>query len=128
MPEYYTKITEELNTRLNALRRHIPRTSSGCHDMRQIDTQIDTIEQRVLDKKTRALIALVIGVSTRCNDCIGFHAKALAHLAITEEEVTEALGMAVCMEGEPALIYAAQALFAFCEFLPARANTCDTST
>jgi len=31
---------------------------------------------KALDAKTKELIALAIGVSTRCDDCIAFHAKA----------------------------------------------------
>lgn len=113
MSKSYTKITEELNTRLNALRQKIPHTLSGFSAMAQAAT-----EDGVLDKKTKELIALTIGVSTRCDGCIGFHAKALARLGASEEEVTEALGMAVYMGGGPSLMYAAQALFAFHEFLP----------
>ncbi len=34
-----------------------------------------------LDPKTKELIALAIGVATRCDDCIAFHTKAAAKLA-----------------------------------------------
>ena len=33
-----------------------------------------------LDKKTKELIALAIGVATRCDGCIGFHTEALVRL------------------------------------------------
>ena len=34
------------------------------------------LQPKALDVKTKELIALVIGVSIRCDDCIAFHAKA----------------------------------------------------
>ena len=70
----------------------------------------------VLSKKTKELIALAIGVSVRCDGCIGFHTKALVDLGATREEVEEALGMAVYMGGGPSLMYAADAMLAFEQF------------
>ena len=62
-----------------------------------------------LDKKTKELIALAIGVDKQCDGCIGFHTKALQRLGATDEEVAETLGMCVYMGGGPALMYAADA-------------------
>ena len=69
-----------------------------------------------LDKKTKELIALAIGIATRCDGCIGFHAKALVHLGATREEIEEVCGMSVYMGGGPSFMYAADALRAFDEF------------
>ncbi len=62
-----------------------------------------------LDKKTKELIALAIGVAKQCDGCIGFHTKALAKLGASDEEITETLSMTVYMGGGPALMYAADA-------------------
>ncbi|MPM56953.1 hypothetical protein SDC9_103770 [bioreactor metagenome] len=70
-----------------------------------------------LDAKTKELIALAIGVATRCDGCIGFHAKALARLGATKAEVHETLGVAVYMGGGPSAMYAANAGAAFDEFM-----------
>ena len=70
----------------------------------------------VLDKKTKELIALAIGVSTRCDGCIGFHAKALVELGASKAEVEETLGMAIYMGGGPSLMYAADAMLAYEQF------------
>ena len=67
----------------------------------------------VLDKKTKELIALALGVAARCDGCLGFHTQALAKLGATKQEVVEALGMAVYMGGGPSLMYAADAISAF---------------
>ena len=69
-----------------------------------------------LDKKTKELIALAIGVATHCDGCIGFHMEALVKLGATRAEVEEALGMAVYMGGGPALMYAADAIGAYDQF------------
>ena len=74
----------------------------------------------VLDKKTKELIALAIGVSTRCDGCIGFHAKALVDLGTTKEEIEETLGMAIYMGGGPSLMYAADAMLAYEQFSEAK--------
>jgi alkylhydroperoxidase/carboxymuconolactone decarboxylase family protein YurZ len=49
----------------------------------------------------------------RCDDCIGFHVKAAIEQGASEEEVTEALGMAIYMGAGSAVMYASHALEAF---------------
>ena len=66
-----------------------------------------------LDKKTKELIALALGVAAHCDACIGFHMQSLIKLGTTRAEVEEVLGMAVYMGGGPSLMYAADALGAF---------------
>ena len=72
-----------------------------------------------LYKKTKELIALAIGVSQRCDGCIGFHAKALKDLGATRDEIAEVMAMTVYMGGGPALMYAADALRAYDQFAEA---------
>nr|WP_246519717.1 carboxymuconolactone decarboxylase family protein [Ancylobacter lacus] len=72
-----------------------------------------------LDKKTKELIALSIGVTQRCDGCIGFHTKALKDLGASRQEIAETLAMCVYMGGGPALMYAADALRAYDGFAAA---------
>lgn len=79
-----------------------------------------------LDTKTKELIALAISVATRCDDCVGFHAKAAFEQGATRDEVLETLGTAVYLGAGPAVMYAAHALGAFDQFAaiePAVAST-----
>ncbi|MBY0561126.1 carboxymuconolactone decarboxylase family protein [Hyphomicrobium sp.] len=69
-----------------------------------------------LDKKSKELVALAIGVTQRCDGCIGFHVKALKGLGTTRAEIVELLMMCVYMGGGPALMYAADALRAYDQF------------
>ena len=69
-----------------------------------------------LDSKTKELIALAIGVSTRCDDCIAFHSKGAVQYGATREEVLETLSMAIYMGAGPSVMYASHALAAFMQF------------
>ncbi|ACO75200.1 carboxymuconolactone decarboxylase family protein [Laribacter hongkongensis] len=70
----------------------------------------------VLDKKAKEFVALGIAVAGRCDDCIGFHVKALVQLGATRAEIEEVLAVAVYMGGGPSLMYSTHALKAFEEF------------
>lgn len=63
-----------------------------------------------LDAKTRELIAIAIGVTTRCDGCIAAHTKAAVKAGATREEVAEALGVAVALNAGAAMVYSARAL------------------
>jgi AhpD family alkylhydroperoxidase len=107
----YRQITADISANLRTLRRDIPATMQGISQLAQAATKTEA-----LDKKTKELIALAIGVATRCDGCIGFHTKALVKLGATLAEVEETLGMAVYMGGGPSLMYAADAIGAFEQF------------
>ncbi len=111
MSKSYKEITENLSNNLKNLRPSISDTMRGFSAMAKAATA-----DGALDKKTKELIALAIGVATRCDGCIGFHSKALVELGATREEVEETLAMAIYMGGGPSLMYAADALAAFDEF------------
>ena len=64
-----------------------------------------------------AIAAVVaIGVSSRCDACIGFHVKALIRLGVSREQFMETLGVCAYMGGGPTLMYAAEAVRAYEEF------------
>ncbi len=111
MSKSYPEITKRISSNLKTLREAIPETLTGFSAMSQAATK-----DGALDKKTKELIALAIGVSTRCDGCIGFHAEALVKLGATRTEVDETLGMAILMGGGPSLMYAADAVAAFEQF------------
>ena len=69
-----------------------------------------------LDRKTKEMIALALGVAARCDRCIRFHTEALVKLRATRQEIEETLGMAVYMGSGPSLMYAADAISAYEEF------------
>ncbi len=66
-----------------------------------------------LSAKTRELIALAVAVTTRCDGCISSHAAAAAKAGATDEELTDALGVAIAMNAGAAYVYSLHALEAF---------------
>lgn len=66
-----------------------------------------------LDHKTKELIALAIGVATRCQPCIAYHARDAARAGATRAEIAETLAMAIYMGAGPSAMYAAEALEAY---------------
>lgn len=107
----YPEIVRDISANLKVLRSDIGDTMHGFSALAQAATK-----PQALDKKTKELIALSIGVATRCDGCIGFHSEALVKLGATRQEVEEALGMAIYMGGGPALMYAADAIGAYDQF------------
>lgn len=114
----YLHIVRDIGANLRVLRKDIADTMNGFSAMAQSATRA-----QALDGKTKELIALAIGVATRCDGCIGFHCQALVKLGANRNEVEEALGVAIYMGGGPALMYAADAIGAFDQFLGAQALT-----
>ena len=108
MTKDYKEITRDLNKSLVNLRTHAPDVMKAFGMLSQAASQ-----DGALDKKTKELIALALGVAAHCDGCIGFHTQALVKFGATKEEVVETLSMAIYMGGGPSLMYAADALTAF---------------
>ena len=111
MDKTYADLTKRISGGLRKLRKDIPDTMQAFSALAQAATR-----DGALDKKTKELIALALGVAARCDGCIGFHTEALVKLGATRQEVEETLGMAVYMGGGPSLMYAADAISAFEQF------------
>ena len=111
MDKNYPEITRQISANLRKLRSDIPDAMKGFAALAQAATR-----DGALDKKTKELIALALGVAAHCDGCIGFHTEALVKLGATREEVEETLGMAVYMGGGPSLMYAADAIAAYEQF------------
>ena len=66
-----------------------------------------------LDAKTRELIAVAVAISLRCDGCITVHAENARKLGVTEEELAEALGVAVAINAGAAVVYSTRTFDAF---------------
>ncbi|QQO22590.1 carboxymuconolactone decarboxylase family protein [Bradyrhizobium diazoefficiens] len=111
MDKNYVEICKEISANLRTLRTDIGDTMQGFSALAKAASS-----DGVLNKKTKELIALALGVAAHCDGCIGFHAEALVKLGATRREVEETLGMAVYMGGGPSLMYAANAIAAYEQF------------
>ena len=108
MPKDYKQITKDISGSLAKLRAEAPEMMKGFSDLAAAATK-----DGALDKKTKELIALALGVAARCDGCLGFHTQALVRLGAKKQEIVETLGMATYMGGVPSLMYAADALTGF---------------
>jgi AhpD family alkylhydroperoxidase len=69
-----------------------------------------------LDVKTKELIALAIGVTNRCDECIAVHVQDALQAGATKQDVIETLGVAILMGGGPAVMYSTHAIAVLKEF------------
>jgi AhpD family alkylhydroperoxidase len=108
MQENWNVFLKSLSPSLRELRTGAPDVMKGFSAIAQ-----SALKPNALDTKTKELIALAISVATRCDDCIGFHAKAAAEQGASREEIMETLGTAIYLGAGPAVMYAAHAISAF---------------
>lgn len=108
MSKDYKEVIADISRYTSELRKEAPDAMAGFYALAK-----GASANGALDKKTKEFIALGIGVTQRCDGCIGFHVKALKDLGATRAELAEVLAMCVYMGGGPALMYAADALRAY---------------
>lgn len=105
---------KDTEARIGTLQTKAPDTFKGFGIMSRAAKR-----DAALSEKTKEFIALGIAISTRCDSCIGFHARTLVRLNATRDEVVEAVEMAAYMGGSPSIAYGAKALEAFDQFYAA---------
>ncbi len=108
MTKQYKAITNEISVSLKQLRTSMPEVMQAFGLLSAAATK-----DGALDKKTKELIALALGVAAHCDGCIGFHTQSLVRLGASKQELMETLSMAIYMGGGPSLMYAADAINAF---------------
>lgn len=107
-------VLRELTPLHRELRRAIPDVYKGFGELSKA-----AFADGALDRKTKELIALAIGVTEGCDGCIASHGQAAALAGATRQEAAEAIGVTFLMHGGPATIHGARAYEAFCEFADA---------
>lgn len=104
------EVLGELRQPARDLREHIPEVITAYAAMQKA-----ALADGALPAKVKELIALAIAVTRECDGCIASHARGAARRNATEEEVAEAIGVAVTMNGGPATVWGPRALAAFKE-------------
>jgi AhpD family alkylhydroperoxidase len=111
---YGKDVLTELSPLHRELRRAIPEVYKGFAEL-----SAGAFADGALDRRTKELIALAIGVVEGCDGCIASHSQAAARAGATRQEAAEAIGVTFLMHGGPATIHGARAYQAFCEFADA---------
>jgi len=104
----------EARTLGRELRRAIPGTYRAYAQLHSA-----VLEPGALTTSTKELIALAIAVTRKCDGCIAAHADGAARSGATTDEVAEAIGVAILMNGGPATVFGPRAFAAFKEFAAA---------
>lgn len=113
---HHTGVIEDLKEPTRSLRRAAPDVWSGFGNLHAA-----AVADGELSGTVKELIALAIAVVKQCDGCIAYHAKAAALKGATAEQVAEALGVALLMDGGTASVYGPRAWAAFEEFTAERA-------
>ena len=110
------KVLQDLAPEARALRKVIPGVYEGF-----VGLSAAALAPGALDARTKELLALVMAVTLRCDGCIASHARGAAAKGATPEQVAEALGVTLLMNGGPGTVYAPRAFDAYLEFRAADA-------
>ncbi len=109
--EHFHQVTEDLKAPYRELVDAIPGVLAGYGAMHKA-----AMEEGALSTRMKELIALSMAITRECDGCISAHARGAAHHGATVAEVTEMIGVAVLMNGGPAIVWGPRALAAFHEF------------
>jgi AhpD family alkylhydroperoxidase len=68
------------------------------------------MKEGALSVREKELIALAIGLAHRCTPCINLHVQGCLKAGATREQILEAAGVAVLMQGGPAFTHVPEVL------------------
>ena len=101
----WKKKIQDINFRLKELSTRTPDTLKGAALLAGAGAKTGH-----LDAKMRELIALAVAVTTRCDGCIAAHSAEAVKLGATDDEIAEALGVAINLNAGAALVYSTHVL------------------
>ena len=108
---------QDVKRAMGKLSREVPDEMKGFSDFMGI-----VLKPGKLDLKTKELIALGMGLTSRCKYCIGIHTQKALAAGATPEELWEVAMVAVMMGGGPAMTYGAELHKALDEFGPKKTD------
>ena len=104
-------LIEDLREPTRELSHAIPEAWAGFSQLHRA-----AVAEGALPARIKELMALAIAVAKGCDGCIAYHAKAAARRGAAPEEVAEALGVALLMDGGTASVHGPRAWAAYHEF------------
>lgn len=106
-PAHYHQIRKTMGL----LQKSIPETMKGFGALNAA-----TMKDGALPAKSKELIALAIGITSRCDGCIAYHINDALKAGATAAEIEETIGVAILMGGGPSVVYGCEALEALHQF------------
>jgi AhpD family alkylhydroperoxidase len=110
----WNEYQKELSSRIGEIGRTSPEIVRGYRGLADAGEKTGR-----LDAKIRELIALAVAVSLRCDGCITTHTSAAIQAGATQDEIVEALGVAITVNAGAALVYSSRVLDAYHAKTPA---------
>ncbi len=110
----YIELRDHLEERLTQLGKEIPGPMTGFARLHR-----KGLEDGALSGKVKELMALAISIVVGCEGCIAYHVQDAIQAGATRSELLETVGVGLFMGGGPGSIYAAHALEAIDQMLPA---------
>lgn len=101
----------ELKQGFRTLYRQLPGPMAGFNSLHAA-----AVQDGVLPRATKELIALAVAICGHCDGCIAFHVHDALKAGATRAEVEEAVGVAILMGGGAAAVYASDAMTALDQF------------
>jgi AhpD family alkylhydroperoxidase len=118
---HYHEEHEELRAQYAEVRGRVPEVTAGYAALQRA-----AMAEGELTSKTKELLALAIAITRQCDGCITAHARSAARRGVTAQEVAEAVGVCIAMNGGPATVYGSRALAAYESFAEQAATTATT--
>jgi len=115
--EHSHDVREELRQPAIDLRALIPGVWRGYTEM-----SAAAMAAGELPSAFKELVALSIAVTRECDGCIVAHARGAAREGASRQQVAEALGVAIVMNGGPGTVWGPRALRSFDEAVAARST------
>jgi AhpD family alkylhydroperoxidase len=109
------EIREELRQPAIELRGLIPDVFKGFGAMSSA-----AMAEGELSATVKELLAMVISITRKCDGCIVAHTRGAAREGATRQQVAEAIGVAISMNGGPGTVWGPRALRSFDEAVAAR--------
>ncbi len=115
--EHIGEVRDELREPARALRQMIPDVLQGYAQMHRA-----VMSDGALSVAQKELVALAIAATRECDGCVGSHARGAARSGVTREQVAEAMGVVIMMNGGPGTVWGPRALRSFDEALAERTD------
>ena len=104
------EVLGELRQPARELREQVPDVIGAYANMQRA-----VMVDGALPAKVKELIALAVAITRQCDGCVAAHARGAARQQASEEEVAEAIGVAILLNGGPGTVWGPRALAAFKE-------------
>ena len=100
MPTNASQYYETSAAAMRPVRESMPEIVKGFGALHQA-----AMKPGALTAVEKELVALAIGLAVRCENCIYSHARAALNAGATRQQILEAAGVAVVMQGGPTYTY-----------------------